>query len=147
MIPLTDSELRELRARMRATERPAERAAGSIITATIPLPVPTSNEWTFKQRWAYTKHRDVWYAHLTRQLGLCEFSHTGRPFVQVVTWRSVMLDYWNLCAGCKPIPDALVKLGYLVDDDPEHMAADVRQLKSKRADQRTVVTVYYASSS
>jgi Holliday junction resolvase RusA-like endonuclease len=52
------------------------------------------------------------------------------------------LDYDNLVGGCKPLVDALVRAGLIVDDSPDHVAVEYCQEKCKRKDARTEIEVW-----
>jgi len=101
--------------------------------------VPSSNAWTFKHRWAYTKHRDTWYALLRSKLGPLKNPMTVRVYARITCHRQKLLDYGNYVGGAKPIPDGLKNLGYLRDDSPEWFTCEYVQHKTAKINQRTTI--------
>lgn len=76
--------------------------------------------------------------------GLCN----GKPpkydrkvTVRVTSMRTHELDEDNLAAGCKPIYDAMVKLGMIKDDSPKYCHMDPKQEKCRAMNAQTVVEV------
>lgn len=57
----------------------------------------------------------------------------------IISERNRILDYQNLVAGCKPIPDALKHLGWIVDDDPSHWHCEYLQVRVPRAKEQTLL--------
>jgi hypothetical protein len=59
--------------------------------------------------------------------------------IRLSSYRVRLVDYANLVGGAKPIPDALVRLGYLKDDGPRWFFCDYFQIQVPREDERTVI--------
>lgn len=110
------------------------------LTVTIKRRTPSQNAATFGHWRGYTKERDAWYVLLRAAL-------KPRPAprhlisAEITSFRNRLLDYGNLVGGMKPIPDCLVRLGYLKDDGPAWFDCEYRQEKCRRADERTVITI------
>lgn len=84
---------------------------------TIKREIPSGNSF-HKQNWrVYAREKKAWHILLRAWL---------RPIVAepvkvsavILCGRKRVLDYGNLVAGCKFIPDILQDLGYLYDDSP-----------------------------
>jgi hypothetical protein len=56
---------------------------------------------------------------------------TGKMRVTFTSFRRNLLDSDNLVGGIKSIRDCLVKLGWLVDDSPQHCEFVYCQVQSK----------------
>lgn len=112
------------------------------MTATIHWPTPSLNELL---RWHWTKRRTR-AAHIARALSLGSARQggptgPGKRRVTITRHSSRLLDVDNLVGGCKPVIDAMVKLGWLVDDSPEHVVVTYHQAKSTRKMARTEIEV------
>jgi hypothetical protein len=70
--------------------------------------------------------------------------NVGKRWVRITSYRSRLLDHGNLVGGCKPIPDALKRLGWIEDDTPELVEIEYLQIKEKGRDKapRTRVEVF-----
>lgn len=79
--------------------------------------VPSQNATMWRHWRAYQQERDVWYYLIRAQL-VPRLPIKRKVYGVILSYRSKQLDYGNLVGGAKPIPDALVKLGYLKDDNP-----------------------------
>lgn len=105
---------------------------------TIKRRLPSQNESTFGHWRKYVKERDMWYALIRAQL-TPQLMTPGKMRGKISSYRVRLLDYGNLVGGAKPIPDALVKLGYLNDDSPAWFTCEYEQFKVKACDERTVI--------
>lgn len=118
-----------------------------MIRLVVPLPIPSSNLWTFKNRWAYLKHRDQWYTALDQAAANVKPPAFDGPFHAsccVFAYRQRLLDEANLIGGFKPGPDWMKHNGFIYDDDPRHYKGLFFQLKCrKKADQKTVICLAY----
>jgi len=87
---------------------------------------------------AYTTERDMWFVLLRVQL-------PPRQPVEVPvrmairSYRARLIDYANLVGGAKPIPDCLIRLGYLKDDSPKWFSCTYEQFQAPAAEQRTEI--------
>lgn len=96
----------------------------------LPFATPSQNVY---QRWHWAqkkRFRDQCQMHLEVQ---CRLSPHGRPprnvkmHVCVTRHSAGVLDYGNLVGGCKPVLDALVRVGLLVDDSPKWVTEAYQQ--------------------
>lgn len=98
--------------------------------------VPSQNKTQYGHWRAYAKERDLWFMLLRAEL-------TPRPPpdepVRLVlrSYRTRLVDYANLVGGAKPIPDGLVRLGWLRDDSPRWFHCDYFQFQVGKAEERT----------
>jgi hypothetical protein len=53
------------------------------------------------------------------------------------SYRTRLVDYANLVGGAKPIPDALIRLGWLKDDNPRWFHCDYFQFQVTKDKERT----------
>ena len=53
------------------------------------------------------------------------------------SYRTRLVDYANLVGGAKPIPDCLIRLGYLRDDTPRWFHCEYFQCQVTKAEERT----------
>ena len=98
--------------------------------------VPSQNQTQYGHWRTYAKERDQWFLLLRAQLPPrqppeCPVRILLRSF------RTRQVDYANLVGGAKPIPDALVRLGYLKDDSPRWFHCDYTQALVPKAEERT----------
>jgi hypothetical protein len=87
---------------------------------------------------AYTSERDAWFILLRAQLP------PRRPPEEPVrmilrSLRTRLVDYANLVGGAKPIPDCLIRLGYLRDDSPRWFHCDYYQSQVPKEQERTEI--------
>jgi hypothetical protein len=126
-----------------STERAREFAASSPALSLPKGPVivikrrlPSQNASMYQHWRAYTRERDMWYMLLRAQLPPrhgCE----APVRMAIRSFRLRLIDFANLVGGAKPIPDCLIRLGYLKDDSPRWFSCEYLQFKVARADERT----------
>jgi hypothetical protein len=68
-----------------------------------------------------------------------EARHTGRVRVCIVSFRARLCDPDNLCP--KYFIDCLRYAGLIADDAPECITLEVRQVRCRRAEQRTEILI------
>ena len=93
--------------------------------------VQSQNQSTYSHWTKYKRYKDRWWRVLHRLLH-GQVPEQPWPFAVVTITRVYgprcrPYDYANLVGGCKPIPDALIKIGVLTDDDPKHFEATYHQ--------------------
>lgn len=97
------------------------------MTIVIAREVPSENRYTYSHWRAYTKERDFWLVLLRLQLRP-RFQAPDHPVrAKLVSLRGRELDFGNLVGGAKPIPDCLIRLGYLRDDSPRWFTCEYSQ--------------------
>ena len=116
-----------------------------MITFTIPWPTQSQNvygkgHWSKRhratQRYELALHGDMLRRRLTG------WSAKGKRRVTITRYSSGTLDQGNLVGGCKPLIDAMVRLGLLVDDTPELLEDHYAQVKIPRKEMpRTAVEI------
>jgi len=90
--------------------------------------------------YAYPKERDEWMIRLRCALMPRVMAPQHKIFARIISYRvGPLLDYGNLVGGAKPIPDCLIRLGYLKDDAPKWFECEYLQEKCKRDEARTVI--------
>ena len=110
--------------------------AGKIIV--IKRRVPSQNQSQYKHWRNYTRERDAWFVLLRSQL-------TPRPAIEepvrlaIRSFRNRLVDFANLVGGAKPIPDCLIRLGYLKDDAPKWFRCTYEQFQVPRLEERTEI--------
>ncbi len=107
---------------------------------TIKRLLPSQNKSAWSHWRVYAKERDVWYAMIRAKLTPRK-PPEHKVLVAIVSYRNREIDYGNLVGGAKPIPDALVKLGYLKDDKPKWMECSYKQVMVKKAEERTTIEI------
>ena len=98
--------------------------------------VPSQNQTQYGHWRAYAKERDVWYVLLRAQLPP-RLSPEVPVRMALRSYRSRLVDFANLVGGAKPIPDGLIRLGYLKDDSPRWFHCDYVQTTVPKAEERT----------
>jgi hypothetical protein len=98
--------------------------------------VPSQNQTQYGHWRAYAKERDMWYALLRAQLSP-RLPPDCPVRLSLRSYRTRLVDYANLVGGAKPIPDSLIRLGYLKDDSPRWFHCDYAQTTVPKADERT----------
>ena len=104
----------------------------------LPRRVPSQNRSQYSHWSIYAKERDAWFILMRSQL-------SPRPpltipvRIELRSFRTRLMDYANLVGGAKPIPDALVRLGWLKDDSPRWFHCDYFQFQVAKAEERTEI--------
>jgi hypothetical protein len=90
--------------------------------------------WAKRSKYNKEIERAVWVAKIKAGVhGRPRFSGVHIK-ITLRTWRSKMMDRDNAVGACKPVIDALVSLGIIVDDSPEHvLSVSVEERKVCRA--------------
>lgn len=105
-------------------------------TIVIRRRVPSQNVNQYKHWSAYTKERDLWFILLRAQLPPRD--PVQEPVRLVLhSYRTRLVDYANLVGGAKPIPDSLIRLGYLKDDSPRWFSCEYFQSQVPKGEERT----------
>jgi hypothetical protein len=104
----------------------------------IPRKVPSQNNTQYRHWRAYTKERDIWFTLLRAQLPPRN-PPTVRMKLTIRSYRAKHLDYGNLVGGAKPIPDGLVRLGYIKDDSPTWLDSAYHQEIVPKSEERTEI--------
>lgn len=116
-----------------------------MIRVIIPLRTPSMNLWHRRRGLAsYHPIKLEWYIRLRAKL-VPQLQETRRMRLEIRTYRHHLLDVGNLWGGTKPIPDALVKLGYLKDDSPAWCTFHVEQFQVKDCPERTEILISEAT--
>lgn len=100
--------------------------------------IPSQNSSQYRHWSHYTRERDAWFLALRRALPP-NTPPLGKVRLRITSYRSRLVDFANLVGGAKPIPDCLVRLGYIRDDGPEWFDCEYRQFKVPRAEERTEI--------
>jgi hypothetical protein len=100
--------------------------------------VPSQNVSQYRHWRTYTQERDAWFVLLRSKLPPRE--PVNEPIRMVLhSYRSRLVDYANLVGGAKPIPDSLIRLGYLKDDSPRWFVCDYHQTQVPKSEERTEI--------
>ena len=100
--------------------------------------LPSQNEALYRHWRKYTTERDVWFVLLRAQLPPCK--QVEIPMRMAIrAYRTRLMDYANVVGGAKPIPDCLIRLGYLKDDSPKWFTCTYEQFQVKTAEERTEI--------
>lgn len=100
--------------------------------------VPSQNASMYRHWRTYTRERDAWFILLRAQLPPRQ--PPDEP-VRIIlrSLRTRLVDYANLVGGAKPIPDCLIRLGYLKDDSPRWFHCDYYQSQVPKGQERTEI--------
>jgi Holliday junction resolvase RusA-like endonuclease len=112
---------------------------------TIPR-IPCSPNALLGKHWsAKRKEKEDWqlqiFVAINDMLGIAKIKAKGKMRVTITLYNARQYDRDNCWGSVKPILDAMVALGLLVDDRAEFCELEVRQEKSSRKDKRTVIEV------
>ena len=107
-------------------------------TVIVPRQIPSQNKSQYKHWSYYTKERDAWFVLLRTQLAP-QKALKAKVRLCIRSYRTRLLDYANLVGGAKPIPDCLIRLGYLHDDSPQWFECSYEQFQVVKTDQRTEI--------
>ncbi len=99
--------------------------------------IPSQNQFHYAHWRKYAAERDAWFLLLRAQLAPRAQPPQWPVRIRLHSFRTRLLDYANLVGGAKPIPDALMRLGYLKDDSPRWFHADYHQTLVAKAEERT----------
>lgn len=102
----------------------------------LPRRIPSQNQFQYRHWKAYMVEKEAWYVLLRAHLV------PRRPVDEPVrialrSYRNRLVDYANLVGGAKPIPDALIRLGWIKDDAPRWFHCDYSQFQVPKAQERT----------
>ena len=100
--------------------------------------VPSQNLSQYRHWRTYTQERDAWFVLLRAKLPPRQAVDEPMRIV-LHSYRSRLVDFANLVGGAKPIPDSLVRLGYLKDDSPRWFTCDYFQTQVAKAEERTEI--------
>lgn len=107
-------------------------------TITILRRLPSQNRSQYGHWSTYAKERDVWFVLLRAQLP--PQTPVAHPVQMIIrSYRMRLCDYANLVGGAKPIPDALIRLGYLKDDGPDWFSCRYEQHRVPKVQERTEI--------
>jgi len=105
---------------------------------TVRRKVPSQNASMYRHWSAYTAERDAWFVLLRAQLPPRR-PPSGAIRLAIRSYRARLVDYANLVGGAKPIPDCLIRLGYLKDDGPEWFSCTYEQFQVAKGEERTEI--------
>lgn len=127
-----------------------------MITITLSAPTPSLNE-TMKWHWATKKKakaawaNEIWWGVKNRGRFNLPPTPIAKAHITVTRYASLLLDqHDNLAGGCKGLIDVLqpmhpkrnpMGLGIIAGDAPHQLHATYSQVKCKRAEARTVITI------
>jgi hypothetical protein len=98
--------------------------------------VPSQNNSQYSHWSTYARERDTWFMLLRAQLPPRE--PPDEPVRLILrSFRTRLVDYANLVGGAKPIPDSLIRLGYLKDDSPRWFYCEYFQSTVAKSEERT----------
>jgi hypothetical protein len=102
--------------------------------------VPSQNASQYAHWSTYTRERDAWFILLRAQLPpRAAPEYPVRLMLR--SFRTRLVDYANLVGGAKPIPDCLIRLGYLKDDSPRWFSCEYQQHRVAKAEERTELEI------
>ncbi len=112
----------------------AEGIIGRLVT--IRRRVPSQNASQYAHWRSYCTERDLWFVLMRAQLP--PRPPPEEPVRMILrSYRTRLVDYANLVGGAKPIPDILIRLGYLRDDSPRWFFCDYHQFLVAKSAERT----------
>ena len=98
--------------------------------------VPSQNQSQYRHWSLYHQEKEAWYILLRAQF--TPRKPAEEPVRMVLrSYRTRLVDYANLVGGAKPIPDALIRLGWLKDDSPRWFHCEYYQFEVRKPDERT----------
>jgi hypothetical protein len=100
----------------------------------------SQNQFQYKHWRSYTAERDAWWLLIRSQLPPRSAAPDHPVRLRLHSFRTRLVDYANLVGGAKPIPDVLIRLGYLKDDSPRWFHCDYFQTVVPKAQERTELT-------
>lgn len=102
------------------------------IMVEIPVEIKSMNYFTWKRWYVYAGYKKRIFNALKKNLGKNESTESTRKKkkITIVSYRVRTLDYDDFVGGCKPIPDCLKELGWIVDDSPKFVEVNYIQKKA-----------------
>lgn len=98
---------------------------------TVPIEPTSQNRIGHNAGWArhdYRRLRQTWEKAMMVANFVPRASGPRRVILtRLMGYRKRAYDHANLVGGCKPVVDAMVRAGLLVDDSPRHLHAYYRQ--------------------
>jgi len=90
---------------------------------------------------AYHKYKVSWKNALLSVMGHAKSPAPPKVLLHITSYRSRFLDMGNLIGGSKPIPDVLKHLGWIQDDNPDHIEIIYKQEKAPKGSRGTVISL------
>ena len=103
-----------------------------IISKFIPKKIESLNKFINRRgrsgNYAYKKYRNAWFIAIGYIMRTNQEIVDDYRYVEIVRYcKRKIRDYENLCGGGKPLPDGLVKYGWLKDDSMKWAKIDYTQ--------------------
>jgi hypothetical protein len=130
---------RALSADARTAPSPAMDAQTQPRVIIIRRRVPSQNASMYRHWSRYTAERDAWFVLLRGQLTPRRAPPDQPVRLAIRSYRQRLVDFANLVGGAKPIPDCLIRLGYIKDDNPKWFDCQYLQLQVGKSDERTEI--------
>lgn len=111
-----------------------------MLTITLPLEVPSRNvldKMHWSKRHAFTRMVECMLWPYCRG----DYKAKGPRSLTITAYRKRKLDRDNLIGGLKGPIDALVRLGFLIDDDEAHCSITYNQELCGKSKPITVITI------
>lgn len=108
--------------------------------------IESTNKFRYSPWHMAKTDKDKWFVELMPNIHLKKPSDlklcVGHAYVQITSYRSVMLDDDNLRGGAKHLLDCLTKHGWINDDSMEWCDVNYLQEKVKRKDEETKIEIW-----
>ena len=97
--------------------------------------VESGNRFVRAPWYIYSGYRNAWHKMLGIIVGRppLEWKPQARTAMTIISYRVRAIDHDNLVSGTKPIPDFLVRFGWLLDDDIGSIDPIIFQRRAKVA--------------
>ena len=109
-----------------------------MIKLELPFTTPSNNQllrkyrhWAVKRRLKVTYMDEIMVALIESGYNTVDVQASGKRECKITSHRKRLLDHDNLVGGMKPLIDAIVKFGMLIDDNEDMCDLKVGQMKSK----------------
>jgi hypothetical protein len=97
----------------------------------IPLAIKSLNYFMYKKWFVYEGYKGEWFEKIERLIGRCQYIPVGKITLEITGFVKRLQDFENFAGGAKPIPDALKKLGWIIDDDLKNTERLYKQVKTE----------------
>jgi hypothetical protein len=87
-----------------------------LLCVSIPLAIKSGNLFINQPAWKYKKYRDNWFGMLNILITKIPIPAKKRRKLVIIRHCKRYLDEVNFFAGCKPVEDWLVDVGWIMDD-------------------------------